>query len=217
MTYYAEIERYFLKKRGSGLILSPKDWQIMNEWEEQGIPLRVILRGIDNTFNNKTEIKEEINFLAYCKTQVNKSWRFFKQQYVGSTTIEDNSPNNDNQFIKEHILKLKKTLKNNLIKGDPLFFIWQKTYNLLGELENKKTSLAEAELTLLAIRRATLKEVKANLPQTELAELKSKVERTLKGYRRQMLPEAYKITCEELLDDMISQEYNVPQFEMYQL
>lgn len=48
--YYAAIEDAFLQKARNGkLIVSPADWQVMRVWRKSNIPLRIILRAIDDT------------------------------------------------------------------------------------------------------------------------------------------------------------------------
>ena len=49
-TFYAEIEDAFLAKARTGkLVVSPADWDQMRQWRQAGIPLRIILRAIDDT------------------------------------------------------------------------------------------------------------------------------------------------------------------------
>jgi hypothetical protein len=78
-TYWEAIERYFAKKRGNALILSPKDWPLVTSWQERGIPLEVIYQGIDKAFERleekqKTFQRQTIRTLAYCKYDVEELW-----------------------------------------------------------------------------------------------------------------------------------------------
>ncbi len=45
--YFTEIEEYFWRKRGAHLLVSPLDWAIVETWQRAGIPVDVVLRGID--------------------------------------------------------------------------------------------------------------------------------------------------------------------------
>jgi len=45
--YFTEIEEHFQRRRGSLLLLSTLDWALIETWREVGIPLEVVLRGID--------------------------------------------------------------------------------------------------------------------------------------------------------------------------
>jgi hypothetical protein len=48
--YYRTIAREFLARKGSGFYLSPRDLDAIAGWEDLGIPLRIVLEGIDRTF-----------------------------------------------------------------------------------------------------------------------------------------------------------------------
>src|ERR1700733_1289624 len=69
--YYTEIEEHFWKKRGAHLLVSPLDWAIVETWQKAGIPLNVVLRGIDRAFESWARSKRaaggrQLKSLAYC-------------------------------------------------------------------------------------------------------------------------------------------------------
>ena len=49
--YFTEIEERFQRRRGSLLMLSTLDWALIETWREAGLPLEVVLRGIDDAFD----------------------------------------------------------------------------------------------------------------------------------------------------------------------
>lgn len=78
--YWEEIERYFSKKRGNALILSPKDWPLVTSWQERGIPLELIYEGIDKAFARLEEHqnpaqRRTIRTLTYCKYDIEELWK----------------------------------------------------------------------------------------------------------------------------------------------
>ena len=50
--YFTEIEERFQVRRGSLLMLSTLDWALIDTWREAGLPLDVVLRGIDEAFDH---------------------------------------------------------------------------------------------------------------------------------------------------------------------
>jgi hypothetical protein len=69
--YYTEIEEHFWKKRGAHLLVSPLDWAIVETWQKAGIPIGVVLKGIDRAFESWTRSKRaaggrQLKTLAYC-------------------------------------------------------------------------------------------------------------------------------------------------------
>jgi hypothetical protein len=84
--YFTEVEEYFQQKRGTWMLLSTLDWALIDTWREAGIPLDVIFRGIDATFEKweKRRVKtRRINGLAYCLQEVLTASEEFKEANVG--------------------------------------------------------------------------------------------------------------------------------------
>src|SRR6266581_1718195 len=69
--YFTEIERFFQTKRRSFTLVSCLDWVLMENWLEQGIPLDIVLKGIDRAFSNPNR-KRDVGSLAYCVKSIEK-------------------------------------------------------------------------------------------------------------------------------------------------
>ena len=79
--YYARVEEHFGRRRGGPLVLSPKDWRLLEKWYESGIPLRVVLRGINQTFDRFAASgprPDRINSLRYCEQEVQAAWQDYR-------------------------------------------------------------------------------------------------------------------------------------------
>lgn len=50
--YFSDIEEEFVRLRGAHLYLSPTEWALIETWKTAGIPLRVVLQGIDKAFKS---------------------------------------------------------------------------------------------------------------------------------------------------------------------
>src|SRR5262249_43438817 len=91
--YYTEIESHFALRRGTPFVLSAKDWHLMKRWNEEGIPLPVIIEAIDSVFekNETSGRKKVISSLSYCKHAVKEIWDERRELAVGadSTTPEE--------------------------------------------------------------------------------------------------------------------------------
>jgi hypothetical protein len=71
--YYRAIEEEFNRLRGAPLLLSPRDWALIGEWREAGVPLRVALQGIANVFESfarRGPTARRVNSLSYCRQEV---------------------------------------------------------------------------------------------------------------------------------------------------
>jgi len=88
--YFTEIEEHFQRRRGSLLLLSTLDWALIETWREAGIPLEVVLRGIDEAFDkfNARQQKSarrlrQVNGLAWCAQSVMEAAEQQKDAAIG--------------------------------------------------------------------------------------------------------------------------------------
>ncbi len=221
MNYYAEIERYFIQRRGRGLMLSPKDWQLMDEWKDKGIPLRVVVRGIDKAVNQKGSQKREINCLAYCKPQIAECWREHKKQMLGSADPATGKPIFSKTVIWQHLSRLQRELQAKLKPNGDRLKLYQPVQNSLDELmllaqSEKISSLAQFESKLEAIRQKLLEVLRASMPIDELSQIETAAEDELKSYRSWMRAEAYQATHDELVGERVLKFYGLPELRLYE-
>jgi hypothetical protein len=65
VNYFTEIERCFQVQRQAFTLVSSLDWVLIENWKERGIPLEIVLKGIERAFSNPRR-RRKINTLAYC-------------------------------------------------------------------------------------------------------------------------------------------------------
>lgn len=72
--YFTEIEDHFQRARATHLfLLSPLDWALIESWNNAGVPLEAVLRGIDAAFEKWRGGKKKtqmVNSLAFCAQAV---------------------------------------------------------------------------------------------------------------------------------------------------
>jgi hypothetical protein len=71
--YYQTIEEFFVSRRGDPLFLSNADWNLIRRWREAGLPLRVVLRGIQDALDGHAHSfrrDQRVGSLAYCAREV---------------------------------------------------------------------------------------------------------------------------------------------------
>ena len=49
--YFTEIEQFYQARRDTFTLLSTLDWVLIENWKEQGVPLDLVLKGIDRAFH----------------------------------------------------------------------------------------------------------------------------------------------------------------------
>jgi hypothetical protein len=84
--YFTEIESHFATRRGTPFILNAKDWALMKEWADGGIPLPVVIEAIDSVFDKNAAkgSRKTISSLSYCKHAVKELWQDRKELQIGA-------------------------------------------------------------------------------------------------------------------------------------
>lgn len=82
--YFTEIESHFAYRRGTPFVLNAKDWALMKEWAEEGIPLAVVIEAIDAVFNRRDAESKKVNGLSFCKFAVKELWKERKELAIGA-------------------------------------------------------------------------------------------------------------------------------------
>lgn len=84
--YFTDIEETFIRRRGRHLLLSPLDWALIESWQERGVPLRIVLRGIENVFDGVEKNpgrQKTIKSLMYCKEEIETQYAEWLGAQVG--------------------------------------------------------------------------------------------------------------------------------------
>ena len=92
--YFARVEEHFGRRRGGLAVLSPKDWKLVEKWQNKGIPLPVVLRGINQAFDRFAAAgprPDRINSLRYCEQEVGTAWEEHRVANVGRSDANEGS------------------------------------------------------------------------------------------------------------------------------
>ena len=85
--YFSEIEDAFVRRRGKHLIISSRDWTLIEAWLDRGIPLHIVIRAIDVVFDERAKRPGEgmISSLGYCKGEVERQFLGWSASQVGKS------------------------------------------------------------------------------------------------------------------------------------
>lgn len=84
--YYQGIEEHFVSRRGDPLFLSNADWTLIHGWRQAGIPLRIVLRGINDAFDSHAHSwgrHRKVRSLRYCAPEVDAAIERWRQALQG--------------------------------------------------------------------------------------------------------------------------------------
>lgn len=227
--YFTEIEDAFVRRRGKHLFLSPMDWALMETWNQQGIPLHIVLRGVEKSFDSfeARPRKRSVKSLLYCQEEVEAQYAEWVEAHVGSSPDHDEPESEKTPFsfaaVSAHLQNSHVTLVQLFAtrnKNDDLSEALQRAIALLIEIENDFTSGAtldtrKLEDSLTGLERMLNDAMLSVVDKDALDQLQKEVRDQLKPYRSQMEAAAYKQTFDNLLLKRLREQFAVPRLSLF--
>jgi hypothetical protein len=226
--YFTEIEDTFVRRRAKHLFLSPMDWALMETWKQQGIPLHIVLRGIERSFDSyeAKPRKRTVKSLLYCQEEVEAQYAEWTDARVGASSSE-NSDADKTPFsidaISEHLQSNRELLLQAAAARRPeddLSEAMTRAAALLNEIEQDlaagvtlNTRMLEDSLT--GLERLLNDSMFAVASAEDLEKQKTAVKEQLKPYRNHMETEVYNQTFNNLLLKRLREQFAVPRLSLF--
>jgi len=227
--YFTEIEDAFVRRRGKHLFLSSLDWALMETWKQQGIPLHIVLRGVERSFDSyeARPRKRSVKSLLYCQEEVEAQYAEWIEARVGASEQTDSAAESDKTpfsatAINEHLQRCHTAL--GLLaqsrKEDDLSEALTRAASLLEEIQSDLSQSGvldtrRLEDSLTGLERMLNEAMLAVVSATELDSLKSGVKDQLKPYRSQMEAAVYKQTFDNLLLKRLREQFALPRLSLF--
>ena len=225
--YFTEIEDTFVRRRGKHLFLSPMDWALMETWKQQGIPLHIVLRGIERSFDSfeSKPRKRTVKSLLYCQEEVEAQYAEWNDARVGAS-----SSDNDNEktpFSLDAIVEHLQSNRDLLLAAagarrpeDDLSEAMTRAATLLAEIEQDlapgaplNTRMLEDSLT--GLERLLNDSMFLVASADDLERQKNAVKDQLKPYRNHMETAVYNQTFNNLLLKRLREQFAVPRLSLF--
>lgn len=212
--YLAMIEDHFRWARGTrSFQLSPADFALAQTWQQAGVPVEAVLRGIDRTFENwrkrSTRARiEQVNSLAYCAQAIAAE----AQAMANTAPVGCNGTNpaftidDLRGFITRSAAALTKA---GHVEGAA-------SLEALN-LEELCYDLKELERRLTAIEENVIATLRANTSDTALIEVRCALERDLSPYRGKMSADQLAILAKQFLDRRLLEAAALPRLSLFYL
>lgn len=222
--YFTEIEDAFVRRRGRHLFLSPLDWALMETWNQQGIPLHIVLRGVERSFDSyeSRPRKRTVKTLLYCQEEVEAQYAEWMEARVGASDhVEE--PDSDNapfsaSAIGEHLRRCHSMLVKLSVsrKQDELSEALARAAGLLQEIQDDLVlDTRRLEDSLTGLERMLNEAMMAVVTSTDLDTLKREIKDQLKPYRSQMEAPVYNQTFDNLLLKRVREQFAVPRLSLF--
>ena len=227
--YFTEIEDAFVRRRGKHLFLSPMDWALMETWQQQGIPLHIVLRGVEKSFDSyeARPRKRTVKSLLYCQEEVEAQFAEWVEAHVGSSTAPAEPESDKTPFsfaaITEHLQRCRKSLselRKSRKQEDDLAEALVRASGLLADIEKDFASggtvdTRKLEDSLTGLERMLNDSMLSVASSGTLDELKKIVKDQLKPYRAQMDAAVYTQTFDNLLLKSLREQFTVPRLSLF--
>jgi hypothetical protein len=235
--YLAKIEEYFFKYRRHGTILSPQNWLIAERWEQMGIPIHIVGKGIKEACrkfrSTHQEGEERIDMLTYCEPEILRLWKDYKKALIGSPengTKGLSSMDNGQKPISEMIRKRIESIRKDLcaeakesgscgdIKVKALAGIdWSSELDAIDRENCKGDSIDidAVERRLSVLDRAFMDALLQLLSKEKKADWTMEIEDRLSAYKNQMDEDSYRETIEMGIESLLRERLNVRRISLY--
>lgn len=226
--YFSEIEETFNRRRGKYLFLSPLDWALIETWQERGVPLHIVLRGIEKVFDgadkSAAKRKRSVKSLMYCREEIEAQYEEWLERQVGkngdgetSETAPESSPFSDDS-IKTHLETIageiqtaaknaNVNLKEVLGRVAARLIELEKTF---ADAENLESALDDLEKIIDAALLDTA-------DKQELEAYKNEIEKQMSQYRGKMEQSVFDHTFDLMLLKKLRERAAVPRLSLFYL
>ncbi len=244
--YFTEVEEEFVRRRGKPMLVSPLDWALIESWKIAGIPLHVVLRAINKSFDSydaRARKYRKVNSIFYCQQEVEASFAEYRLAQVGgapagSITEKEEVPATSaterqtvEPFPKPVLLDFLSRSDAEL-RAAAALAQESKRGEVDSAIERARARLAEIRATveqatranaeaiehdLDAIDRMLLASARRALGDDDFARLREEAEAQLQAYRKKMNKAIYEQTLENFVARRLRESNGLPRLSLFYL
>jgi hypothetical protein len=226
--YFTEIEERFQQRRGAILLLSTLDWALIETWQEAGIPLEAVLRGIDAAFD-KYESRQKrgrmrrVNGLAWCSQAVMEAAEALREASAGSAdpTAAAGETGFEHERVAMHLEGAATALDASTIAHDACAATAIRLRELAAQARAASTSTTVAremetfERVLTVLEEKLFAALTAAAPEELLVALKEHAGRELAPYRSRMGAVQLRQVEHQFVQKQLLVHYNLPRLSLF--
>ncbi len=223
--YFTEIEERFQQRRGSLLLLSTLDWALIEMWQEAGVPLEAVLRGIDAAFD-KYEARQKrgrmrrINGLAWCAQAVMVAAEELREASAGAapaSTEEGRESGFEHERVAAHLETAASALSSSTIAQEACTATAARLRELAGEVRASQPGhdLEALERTLTVLEEKLFAALTAAAPEDLLVGLKEHAARELAPYRARMGVVQLRQVEHQFVTKQLLVRYGLPRLSLF--
>lgn len=203
--FFLEIESHFVLRRNSPFIFNAKDWMLMKEWHDSGVPLAIVIEAIDQVFdkNEASGRPKTISSLSYCKHAVKDLWNERKELFIGG---HDVTPESGAEVMLE-------ALAGDVAAAAAPPEIATEFATRVRALA-RENSVPAIEEALIELERELIERVVASLPSGDRAALQDEITRSL-GDTSKLNEKTRARTAEANLRRIVRDRFALPRLTLF--
>jgi hypothetical protein len=208
--YFTEIEEHFQRARGTSLfLLSPLDWALIESWNNAGVPLEAVLRGIDTAFEKwrSRKVKTQmVNSLAFCAQAVLTEAQLMaglaqpKKESAAPFPLDD----------------LRVYLEANAA-AVPYPEIAASLRKLAAEAEEHYQKLEALEQRLTVLEEKMIAIARSSQSEEQLLATRQELDRQLRPYRGKMTADQLSMLEKQYLERHLLESVKLPRLSLFYL
>ena len=230
--YFTEIEEHFQKRRGQARPLSPLDWSLIESLREAGIPLEVVLRGVDRAFakrSGRRRVVGKVNSLAYCTQAILAEHERRKESRAGRNDPATQAPEGDLEVsqLLELLDSARRQLealpgRSGVVELPALKTVVETVVDSLNgiilEIRRSQSLDYEAlELKLNTLEERILSAIFSGMSEESLLEAKLETRQEIHRHKRGLKAEHIAMLEGKLMRKKLLQEFGVPRLSLFYL
>ena len=228
--YFTEIEEHFQQRRGAILLLSTLDWALIETWQEAGIPLEAVLRGIDTAFEKyearrKRGRMRRINGLAWCAQAVMEAAQELREASAGTAT-QSASPavggtGFEHERVAAHLDSAAVALDASAIAREACTATAARLREMAQQARNADSTITAAremeafERVLTVLEEKLFASLTAAAPEDLLVALKEHATRELAPYRSRMGAVQLRQVEHQFVQKQLLVHYSLPRLSLF--
>ncbi len=232
--YFTEIEDEFIRRRGTHILISPLDWSLIETWRQIGIPLSIVLRGINASFDSFDRLPKQgrkVNSLVYCEQEIEALYQQYREGQVGSNPDQPLAPDGPQargsgleiQAVVDYLSERCEMLRahaENRHETQAMTETFARAVARLEELVANLTSRRmipdqHLESALTTIEELVLEGIEASFSEADLKKMRRQAEKQLKSYREGMGEDVYQLTLRNYLAKQWREQFKVPRLSLF--
>ena len=210
--YYQSVEEYFVSRRGDPLFLSNADWNLVRRWRLEGLPLRVVLRGIRDALDAHAHgfgRERKVKSLAYCKSAVEAAG----ERWRSALALHGGEGQDATKTLQAFAHDLRRALP---VLGERAR---ERAAAIADELSGRAHAASLDELTarLAGLEAGLVEAIASDLGAARLSELEAEVDAGLERWRARLPARVLETLRRESLTRRLLEQHGLPRLSLFHL